>query len=430
MSTGQSAPVQDGLSSPLPDRPPLTDSSRAHGRPGDVRSGGGRWRTGRQPAVGLAGLLLVVPIAVLLAVAAGGPERSVVVLAPLVTFALPPVVMIAFYWEDWPGTLLRPQWSGWFDTLLIAVAAVVLTIVGQAVVGSVDLRGVFDPNPGPGHSAVFPAVMPLAGAAFVVMLQITFVNEGWPFRRLGRLGGGLAAFVAALGIGLLIYALLVDFHPRPGSGLAARSGPIPGAELGAVLVAIGAWQVITFVVWRGWPFAGIHRRAVRLPAANATVLAAGVLTYVVAHGLGGLEPVVVNATTGAVVAAGLVVGIQFEGALDRDQSPAAQRSEGLLVVLVIAAVLYTALTLIANSLTWTDTLDPQEWVGHVALNALAVSVILHVAIGRRWPFQAEEGSATPEATSGTAARSGGRETGPGAGPGSNADAAGDAANPS
>jgi hypothetical protein len=261
------------------------------------------------------------------------------------------------------------------------------------------------------------------------MLEITFVNEGWPFRRLGRLGGGLAALVVALGIGLLIYALLVDFHPRPGSGLAARSGPIPGAGLGAVLVAIGAWQVITFVVWRGWPFAGIHRRAVRLPAANATVLAAGVLTYVVAHGLGGLEPVVVNTTTGAVVAAGLVVGIQFEGALDRGQSPAAQRSEGLLVVLVIAAVLYTALTLTANSLTWTDRLDPQEWVGHVALNALAVSIILHVAIGRRWPFQAAEGSATPEATSGTAARSGGRETAPGAGPGSNADAAGDAATP-
>jgi hypothetical protein len=63
-------------------------------------------------------------------------------------------------------------------------------------------------------------------------------------------------------------------------------------------------------------------------------------------------------------------------------------------VLVIAAVLYTALTLTANSLTWTDRLDPQEWVGHVALNALAVSVILHVAIGRRWPFQAKEGSAT------------------------------------
>jgi hypothetical protein len=82
MSTGQSAPVKDGLSSPLSDRPPLTDSSRPHGRPGEGRSGGGRWRAGRQPALGLAGLLLVVPLAVLSAVAAGGPERSVVVLAP------------------------------------------------------------------------------------------------------------------------------------------------------------------------------------------------------------------------------------------------------------------------------------------------------------------------------------------------------------
>jgi hypothetical protein len=29
-----------------------------------------------------------------------------------------------------------------------------------------------------------------------------------------------------------------------------------------------------------------------------------------------------------------------------------------------------------------------EWVTHVGLNALGVSIILHVAIGRRWPFAA------------------------------------------
>src|SRR2546430_6354671 len=33
----------------------------------------------------------------------------------------------------------------------------------------------------------FPATMPIAGAAFVAMIQLTLVNEGWPFRRFGRL---------------------------------------------------------------------------------------------------------------------------------------------------------------------------------------------------------------------------------------------------
>jgi len=29
---------------------------------------------------------------------------------------------------------------------------------------------------------------------------------------------------------------------------------------------------------------------------------------------------------------------------------------------------------------------PDEWVEHAAINALSISIILHVAIGRRWPF--------------------------------------------
>ena len=50
---------------------------------------------------------LVVPIAALLALGAGGAERSLLVLGPLVTFSLPLVAMVAFWWEDWPGTRLR-----------------------------------------------------------------------------------------------------------------------------------------------------------------------------------------------------------------------------------------------------------------------------------------------------------------------------------
>lgn len=105
-------------------------------------------RTAAQPALGLAGLLLVVPLAALIAVGAGGADSSVVVLGPLATFALPAIALVGFWWENWPGSRLRPGWSGLLDTVLITLAAVLLTMLGQSLVGDLDLRGIFDPRQG------------------------------------------------------------------------------------------------------------------------------------------------------------------------------------------------------------------------------------------------------------------------------------------
>jgi hypothetical protein len=60
--------------------------------------------------------------------------------------------------------------------------------------------------------------------------------------------------------------------------------------------------------------------------------------------------------------------------------------------LVLAAILYAPVNAYANDLHWTS-VHPIEWVAHVMLNAIALSVILHVAIGRRWPFGRHERSA-------------------------------------
>ncbi|MGH8921703.1 MAG: hypothetical protein ACRD0H_25760, partial [Actinomycetes bacterium] len=65
-----------------------------------------------QPRRALLGLAFVVPVAVLLAAGAGGPAGSLESIGTPVTFALPVVAMIAFWWQDWPGTLLRGPWSG------------------------------------------------------------------------------------------------------------------------------------------------------------------------------------------------------------------------------------------------------------------------------------------------------------------------------
>jgi len=54
---------------------------------------------------------------------------------------------------------------------------------------------------------------------------------------------------------------------------------------------------------------------------------------------------------------------------------------------LLGAGLYGVLTAIAHNAHWTAA-TPEEWVAYAGLNSIGVGVILHVAIGRRWPFAA------------------------------------------
>ena len=227
--------------------------------------------------------------------------------------------------------------------------------------------------------------MPLAGAAFVAMLELTLVSEGWPLRRLGRFTAGVAALAFAWVVALAVYLLAVDFDAPPGSGLASRHGPLSGEVLGAILVVIGAWQVWWFVAWSGWPFTSVQRRWLRLLAANAVVLGGGVLTYVASHDVAGVDPATISAVAGTVVAAGLLVGMLFEGWLHARLPPAGERAATLAAVAALAVPLYLLLRDYADTVDWTRA-GAEEWIGHAGLNAIGVGIILHVAIGRRWPF--------------------------------------------
>lgn len=261
-----------------------------------------------------------------------------------------------------------------------------LTLLGQLVVGHLNLAGVFDATPGPRSSPTFPATMPLAGAFFAVMLQLTLVAEGWPLRRLGRIASGPSAVVTAWAIALTLYLLVVRTHAKPGTGLYFRSGgPLSGAEFGAILTGIGLWQVWFYVALRGWPFAKITSRAMRLPFANLTVIVAGVVTYVILHNSIGLTPTKASAVAGAALTAVLLRGMLFEGSPQSGDHPDRERLIMLGTVAIVAAALYAALTAIAHQARWT-TATPEEWVTYGALNAIGLGVILHVGIGRRWPF--------------------------------------------
>ena len=117
-----------------------------------------------QPWLGLGGLLLAAVVFFALATGAGRTEASLLILGPMSAFALPVVSVVAFWWNDWPGSRLTTPWAGLLDTGLAAAAAVALTIAGQAVVERSDVRGVFEATPGPGVPVTFPATLVLAGA--------------------------------------------------------------------------------------------------------------------------------------------------------------------------------------------------------------------------------------------------------------------------
>src|SRR6202012_5614419 len=116
-------------------------------------------RPAPQPGLGLGGLLLTAVVFFALGLGTGSTATALLVLGPISTFALPAVAMIAFWWNDWPGSRLSVPWTGFIDTAPFIAAAIRLTSAGQAIVERADVGAVFAAAPGP---ATFPATLPLA----------------------------------------------------------------------------------------------------------------------------------------------------------------------------------------------------------------------------------------------------------------------------
>src|SRR5262249_12424002 len=180
-----------------------------------------RQRLAGQPGLGLGGMLLGAAVFVALALGTGSTQTSLLILGPISTFALPAVAMVAFWWNDWPGSKLTTPWTGLIDTVLVAATSILLTIAGQAIVERSDLRAVFEANPRPGAPATFPATLALAGAAFTAMLQLSLACERWPLGGTGRLRSGLAALVLSWTAGIGAYFLLVNLDGVPAAARAA-----------------------------------------------------------------------------------------------------------------------------------------------------------------------------------------------------------------
>jgi hypothetical protein len=384
--------TEEGGKTGLPERPVLT--APAHLQPPDVAEAQRR-RLAAQPWLGFGGLLLTAVVFFALALGTGSTATSLLVLGPISTFALAGVAMVAFWWNDWPGSRLGTPWLGLTDTVLVAAIAVALTIAGQAVVERPDIRAVFEATPGPGVPTTFPATLALGGAAFAAMLQLSLVCERWSFGGLGRIRSGLAALVLSWAIGAGAYFLFVNVDSVPAAeraavGLRNPGGPVAAADFGTALIAVGVWQAVFFIALRGWPVNTITSRARRLLVGNALVIGLGAATYAVLRDAAGLSPGIIGAVCGCVISATLVVAMLFEGWPGVLLGPAAGRVLTLVLTGVVAVGLYYALAAYADGVRWIRA-TPDDWITTAALSFAGSGIILHVAIGLRWPFAAPAG---------------------------------------
>jgi hypothetical protein len=380
-----------GGSEPLTERPELT--TPPHLRRRDIADLE-RQHLAAQPWLGIGGALLGAIVFFALALGTGSTQTSLLVLGPLATFSLPAVAMVAFWWNDWPGSRLNTPWTGLIDTVLVVVAAVLLTIAGQAIVERSDVRGVFESAPGPGVATTFPATLALAGAAFTAMLELSLVCERWPLDRMGRIRSGIAALALSWAVAVGAYFLFVNLNTVPAAeraaaGLRNPGGPIAAADFGSALIAVGVWQAVFFIALRGWPVSTISRRRLRVLSGNILVIGLGAATYLVLRDLAHWQPSAISAVCGCVISAVLIVAMLFEGWPAARLSAAWARAVTFGLTALVALALNRALAAYADGAAWTRA-TPDDWITVASLAFIGAGIILHVGIGLRWPFASRD----------------------------------------
>ncbi len=341
-----------------------------------------------QPGAGLGGLLLAAVVFFAVALGTGSLATSLLVLGPIATFALPAVAVIAFWWNDWPGSRLTTPWTGITDTAVVAAAAVLLTIAGQAIVERPDIRAVFEAHRAPGLPVTFPATLPLAGATFAATLQLSLVCERWPLGGIRRIKSGIAALALSWAIGTGAYFLFASLSYLPASqraGLHHPAGPVARPDFGSALIAVGVWQAVIYLGLHGWPVSAITRRPVRVLAGNTIVIGLGTLTYLVLRDLAHWAPDAIGAACGCLIGAVLVVSMLFDNWPSTLLRPAIGRAVTLVLTALVAFALNRILAAYADSVHWTRA-TPDDWITTAALSFAGAGIILHTGIGLRWPF--------------------------------------------
>lgn len=347
----------------------------------------------RQPLVGGMALVVVAAVAALLSFVPDGAQSALQIVVPISTFAISVLVVVALWWGGWPADRLSRPLAGLVNTALVVAAGFVLTGAGLAVVGQLDIKGMFStaPDLANGTLTSFPFTFPLAGLVFVAMLQLTLVSEGWPLRRLSRVPAGVAALALSWAVGTAAYYLLInwDVVPAPAReliGLRNPDGPMGGVDLVAWMVCIVMWQVGVYLLLGGWPYNTIRRTATRLVMANVGVIGAGWLTYMLLHEVAGWSSPLIAGSGGALVASVVLLAFIFEGWPFLEEAPGAARLCLVVAAGTVAVALYWGLKALGNGTETWDQYPVELWVGGTALLHIAGVAILFQAVWGRWPL--------------------------------------------
>lgn len=348
----------------LPARPPIITPSAGKA------TGSHEVLKAKGPFLGVAGLPIILACWSALTLGDQGASTSLRVIGVISIFALSAAVVVALWWEDWPGARLRPWWSGIVDSGLVVVAGVMLALLGQiTLTGHANLfalLGTSEPSP---NDSSGPTVLILGVLIFTVMLQLTLVTEGWPLRRLGRVKGGLIALGISWVLGRCLLWILGASAVGDGDVLAALS-------------CISAFQVVGWVVLRGIPTTQVSRRAVRLCLGNVISIGGGVgACWILGYAI---ESEILAYGAASIVGAGLVVGMLFEPWAKHLLDSFFRQLLAVLITCLLAGAVLAGLSLIAQAVSVSAAETP-AWTGY-ACNSLAAAVILHVGIFRRWPL--------------------------------------------
>ena len=346
-----------------------------------------------QPRMGLLGLPIVAAGFIVLGILLGGPQTALETAGPIATFALPVLAASALWWQGWPFQRQRQPLAGLLNLTVIILGGTALTILAQAMVGGVDLPGLFtSAAPGSTTFSSFPWLMPLGVLIFVATLQITFVNERWPFVKVPGPASGFLVVATSWVVGIVAYLLVVnwDFVPEPAREairLKNPGGPVNGLELLGWLAIVTAFQVLFYIGLGGWPTKYIRNTTVRLLAANLFVIGGGWLTWALLANVLGWETPTIAALGGSVAAAAVLSAILFDDwPASRLTSDGARLAGTAVQIAVLTALLFFGLRALGNALqTWDR--DPVElWVTVSCLNFIAATAIAHVAVFHRWPI--------------------------------------------
>jgi hypothetical protein len=316
------------------------------------------------------------------------PQGALLVVGPISLFAMPVLGALADFAIPQLGDRAYRWLVGGIMTAIIAGGGIVLTVLAQAVVGHIDLVGVFSPNPqaAASHLSAFPFTIPLGALCFVTYLEVAIVS-GVPLQSTHRTRDGVLAFGGSIATALILYQALANWGSVPAGvraliGLRNPGGPVDALDLAGILISITIWQVL-YLFCGGWILQTFRVPWQRVALSNVAVIGLGITTFWLLHGV--FQMVVPQiAVIGAMVVVGiLIVGILFgmPAAGPPHAMPARQRLYRLGLAAAVALFTYVVLRWIGMTLQphWTiGSLD--LWMTICGLNLIGGGTMLYCRI--------------------------------------------------